>query len=101
MSHEALSPQQFFHGTRFTFRIGRHIDPSKNPLYPGTTQDFNVTDNPDVAGDYAEEAEGPSPRSHAKVYQVEPTGPIERDRDASGYGAWTTQHKVRVVKRVT
>lgn len=95
MAAEEHLGSQFFHGTRATFRVGRTVDPVKNPMYHDTH--FYMTDNADVADDYAFHA---PQKGHQKVYQVEPTGEVQHDPEAWGYNSFKTPHKVRVLKRV-
>jgi hypothetical protein len=89
MSHEVLSPQQFFHGSTHVFEEGQILDPQgrREPhIY------FAANQTEPTSGNYG---------SH--LYEVEPLGEHESDPALAHIPeleSRRTRHPVRVVRRL-
>lgn len=109
----------FYHGTAKRFAPGDLISPhsqvpeaERSGRYDESSPDHvYLTRDPGRAAEYAGMRDDPGPESSRDdrygVYQVEPTGPFERDPqhtgDEEGYGKepnYRSQHPLRVVRRV-
>jgi len=107
MSHRVLSPQQFFHGSRHSFKPGDLLTPeggAKAGSSWGAGQtDMHVYFTPErhKAAAFAEGGYGPSHDIDAppRVYHVEPTGPHETD-EMEEFPSFKTRHPVRVLGEV-
>jgi hypothetical protein len=90
MSHEVLSPQQFFHASDYDYPPGRVIDPSqpheKNFQMSHPHSVYFSTD-PEHAGTYGEH-----------LYEVEPLG--EHEPDSGSWQNYVSRHPVRMVRKV-
>lgn len=78
--------QQLFHGTARD--IEDEILPGYSPVHPSMSEKGYVYATPDVgnAWMYAELAWNARPRGRARVYQVEPTGEMEKDPQFDAQG---------------
>jgi 8-oxo-dGTP pyrophosphatase MutT (NUDIX family)/GNAT superfamily N-acetyltransferase len=97
-----------YHGTRWPLRAGQTLTPEKGQDrsswgygqgdgYVYTTSDHGA------AREFAEDGMGPPghPDAEPRVYQVEHTGPAERDTDEPNFASFKTKHPVKVIRRVS
>lgn len=98
-AQDNLNPQQFFHGTRHEFKPGDVAEPGHNDDYesPHTGEHVYLTSSRKGAADWADDAYGHGP---ARVYEVQPTGPIEPDpagREDGDSGAHRSRHPLKIL----
>lgn len=103
MTHDDLTSQQFYHGTKADLKPGDLIEPGYNSNYGKRKKASYVylTATLDAATWGAELAFGEGP---GRIYTVEPTGPIEDDpnlTDKKYPGNPTKSYRTRSPLRVT
>lgn len=103
MSHEALNEEQFspyFHGTGARLSPGDFIEPNREPTHVLRHEHVYATTRPGWARVYAQYAGGGSRKygGDPHIYEVEPTGPMEKDPTMGGAGSHRSLHPMRVVR---
>src|SRR5713226_222825 len=109
-AHDNLSPQQFFHGTRHTFKPGDELTPQKaveHANYGETDHDY-VYAHPDNVQAYKfasmadqHKAQAAGDKTGApRTYEVAPMGDVEPDEDYEGeQGSVRSRAGFRVIRQ--
>jgi hypothetical protein len=95
---DALSPQQFFHGTSAEVEPGGLLSPGHPGHYVRRMKNVYMTTDMGHAQTYAFNA-STQPEHQPHVYQVEPTGDYGHRRDAKG-NEFASEEPLRVVREV-
>lgn len=102
-AEENLNPQQFYHGSRYSFKPGQvltggHMTSNQGNGAPG--EHVYMSGRPEVAARFATYASGPdrNPDARPKLYQVEPTDAVEPDPDEQPSNQSYRSRSVRVVR---
>lgn len=104
---EHLSPRCFFHGSAAEFEPGELVDPAQEiGVRRGQRAHAYMTSSTEAAqnyGRYKADAlrAGYGEEATGHVYEVEPTGPYEKDPAvAEKFGAYRSRHPLRVVREL-
>jgi hypothetical protein len=97
--------QRYYHGTAEVFQPGDLLDPSyelggrRGKSYAFVTTDLDAAHNYAKHKAWSKGMFDPSAGPHA--YEVEPTGPVEKDDTVDNqFAAWRSRHPFRVVREV-